>query len=47
MKTFLRQADYRAYLALLVEWCEEYEVSIRSYCLMPNHVHLIVVPKTA
>ncbi|MEN8129772.1 MAG: transposase [Pseudomonadota bacterium] len=25
-------------------WCREEEVKVWSYCLMPNHVHLIVVP---
>jgi putative transposase len=28
------------------EWCREEGVEIWSYCLMPNHVHLIAVPKT-
>ena len=47
MQTFFRQDDYQAYLSLLVEWCRQREVAIWSYCLMPNHVHLIVVPETA
>ena len=45
--TFFRESDYRAYLDLLVEWCAKREVRIWAYCLMPNHVHLIVVPPTA
>ncbi len=45
-KTFFRKDDYRAYLDLLVEWCGKHEVRIWAYCLMPNHVHLIVVPPT-
>ena len=45
-KTFFRESDYRAYLDLLVEWCGKHEVRIWAYCLMPNHVHLIVVPPT-
>lgn len=28
------------------EWCGKYGIEIWSYCLMPNHVHLIAVPKT-
>ena len=28
------------------EWCDVYGVQIWSYCLMPNHVHLIAVPST-
>ena len=30
----------------MTEWCAKYAVQIRAYCLMPNHVHLIAVPKT-
>ncbi len=46
-QTFFRDDDYREYLDLLVEWCGKHEVRIWAYCLMPNHVHLIVVPPTA
>ena len=46
-QTFFCDDDYRAYLDLLVEWCAKREVRIWGYCLMPNHVHLIVVPPTA
>ena len=44
MRTFFGDADYEAYLSLLTEWCEHYGVAIWAYCLMPNHVHLIMVP---
>ena len=43
-QTFFCDDDYRAYLALLGEWAGRCEVGVWSYCLMPNHVHLIVVP---
>jgi putative transposase len=43
-QTFFSEDDYRAYLALMAEWCRRYEVEIWAYCLMPNHVHLIAVP---
>ena len=43
-RTFLRKDDYRAYLELMAEWCGECGVEVWAYCLMPNHVHLIVVP---
>jgi putative transposase len=46
-QTFFCDDDYRAYLDLLHEWCGKHEVRIWAYCLMPNHVHLIVVPQTA
>ena len=28
----------------MAQWCREYAVEIWSYCLMPNHAHLIAVP---
>lgn len=46
-RTFFCDDDYRAYLDLMCEWCDKHEVRIWGYCLMPNHVHLIVVPPTA
>ena len=45
-ETFFCEADYRAYLALMAQWCERAGVEIWAYCLMPNHVHLIAVPET-
>ena len=47
MQTFFGDDDYRAYLALVGQWCRQESVAVWSYCLMPNHVHLIVVPATA
>ena len=46
MQTFFRDEDYEAYLSLLEHWCGEFGVRIWAYCLMPNHVHLILVPST-
>jgi REP element-mobilizing transposase RayT len=40
-------ADRATYLSLLRENIEFYRVSVMGYCLMSNHVHLIVVPRTA
>jgi putative transposase len=45
-QTFFGDEDYQAYLELMAEWCAAYNVQIWAYCLMPNHVHLIAVPKT-
>jgi putative transposase len=42
--TFFSEDDYAAYLSLLGEWCDRCAVQVWAYCLMPNHVHLIVVP---
>ena len=44
-QTFFRDADYRAYLELMAEHCSAHSVEIWAYCLMPNHVHLIAVPR--
>jgi putative transposase len=46
METFFCDEDYQEYLSLLGHWCGEFDVRIWSYCLMPNHVHLILVPQT-
>ena len=45
-QTFFNDGDYAAYVELMADWCREEGVEIWSYCLMPNHVHLIAVPKT-
>jgi len=47
MQTFFCDEDYQEYLALLAHWCGRHGNRIWAYCLMPNHVHLIVVPETA
>jgi putative transposase len=45
METFFGNSDYEAYLALLAEWCARAGTEIWAYCLMPNHVHLILAPR--
>jgi len=45
-RTFFCDDDYRAYRELIAEWCARCRVAIWAYCLMPNHVHLIVVPQS-
>lgn len=42
---FFRESDYANYLHLLQEWCGKERVEIWAYCLMTNHVHLIVKPE--
>ena len=46
LPTFFSDEDYGAYLDLMAAHCRAQGVSIRAWCLMPNHVHLIAVPKT-
>ncbi len=46
-QTFFNDDDYRAYCELMADWCARCGVAVWAYCLMPNHVHLIVVPRSA
>jgi putative transposase len=41
---FFEEGDYRLYKDLLSEAAHRAEAEIWCYCLMPNHVHLIIVP---
>ena len=45
-QVFFGDDDYRAYRALLAEGCRAAGVEVWGYCLMPNHVHLILVPSS-
>ncbi|MFZ1711823.1 MAG: transposase, partial [Nitrosomonas sp.] len=42
--TFFEDGDYELYVALLGEAARKAGTEIWCYCLMPNHVHIIVVP---
>jgi len=46
-KTFFSDADYALYLKLLKAACVSSKVRCLGYVLMPNHVHLILVPRDA
>jgi putative transposase len=43
-RTFFDDADYALYRDLLAENCRAAGVAVWAWCLMPNHVHLILVP---
>ena len=43
-RTFFADSDYRLYKRYLAEACEETGTAVWAWCLMPNHVHLILVP---
>jgi putative transposase len=45
--TFYSDADFAFYRALLAEWCTKTETKIWGWCLMPNHVHLVLEPSHA
>jgi putative transposase len=44
---FFVDDDRRVYLELLQEQADKYGLEIAGYCLMPNHVHLVAVPRAA
>jgi len=46
MEVFFSDDDYAAYLDLMSASCRKLGVEVWAYCLMPNHVHLIVNPES-
>jgi putative transposase len=46
-RTFFSDADYGHYLDLLGNFLLKTDTSMWAYCLMPNHVHLVLVPSHA
>ena len=43
--TFFEDADYRLYRDLLGEAAAKAGAAVWAYCLMPNHVHVILTPR--
>jgi putative transposase len=43
-QTFFEEGDYALYRDLLGQSAEKARSEIWCYCLMPNHVHIIIVP---
>lgn len=41
---FVSDNDYDYYLSTLKEWKQELGLKVYAYCLMTNHIHLIVEP---
>jgi putative transposase len=46
-QTFFGDGDYALYRDLLAAHCGAAGVEVWAWCLMPNHVHLILVPSDA
>ena len=44
---FFTPADRQVYLGLLQQYTELYRVQVLGFCLMTNHVHLVLVPERA
>lgn len=42
---FVEESDYQYYLDTLLEFKKEFGLRLFSYCLMTNHIHLIVQPR--
>lgn len=43
-RTFFGDDDYSIYIELMSEFCCKAKTRVWAYCLMPNHVHLVMVP---
>lgn len=46
-RVFFGKGDYERYRGWLAEAAEKYGCAVHAYVLMPNHVHLLVTPRTA
>ncbi|WP_246731392.1 transposase [Methylocapsa sp. S129] len=44
-RIFFEDSDYALYRDWLAQSCRQFGVSCWAYCLMPNHVHLILTPE--
>jgi len=42
---FFKQRDFSKYLQLLKKYKLRYKIKVYAYCLMKNHIHLILDPK--
>ena len=45
MRLFHEAEDYDAFERVLAEGLEHYPVDLLTYCLMPNHWHLVLLPR--
>ena len=45
-RTFFSSTDYKMYLGLLRKIILKSDLSLLTYCLMPNHIHAIAIPRT-
>ena len=40
---FFEDKDYRILLSLITDYIKTFDVSLIHYCLMPNHIHLLLM----
>lgn len=45
LKTFFNSGDYKYYQDLIARCKAEVGIEVLAYCLKPNHVHFVVVPR--
>ena len=45
MDVFFQDEDYQTYIDLIAAYCQDYRAEVLAWCLMPNHVHFVVVPR--
>jgi REP-associated tyrosine transposase len=45
-QVFFNDADYARYIEYLAVSCAKAATAVWAYCLMPNHVHLVMVPRS-
>lgn len=43
-EVFHKDQDYEAFIDLIKEVKARYDIKIFTYCLMPNHFHMVIVP---
>src|SRR4030042_6882825 len=46
-RLFRYKQDYKYFLAVIKKYLTKFQVNILNYCLMPNHIHLLVKAKKA
>jgi len=46
-EVFKNDGDFEVYLHILKKAKKRYKILLYAYCLMPNHIHLLVGPKLA
>ena len=44
-QTFFGDRDYSAYLDIARNQLDDSQLAVLAYCLMPNHVHFVVIPQ--
>ena len=44
-KVFFNRGDYQAYLDHIVDGCESAQTQCCAYCMIPSHVHLVLVSR--